>query len=578
MIILSLSTGFHDNSAVVADDYRILSAIQRERITRIKTDGGFQPEGSLMPKTVAEALRIAGARPSDIGQVLISRGALPAECFRWHPLRRLRDAVRARLFGKKKKSLLSSQMVKRQTTDISRFFRSDVFLRMHGLPENIPLADYNHHRAHALSALFFTDWENALIYTADGGGDSSFYSAWHYKDGELQKLFGDYGELLSHSAFSAQSVGLVYAAMTEALGFKRNRHEGKLTGLAAYGSPSVYEDIARHFSVSGEGAVETTFRSEKEMERRIAKIGKSVKPEDAAASVQKFLEETILSALTAHLKKTGAETIGLAGGVFSNVALNRRAAELPGVREIFVFPGMGDEGIAVGGVYDFLLRRDGCEKWRSQRRRLHNVLWGGEFDAEVAELFSRRAKKIAKKENAPRAAAQKIAEGKVVAIYCGRMEFGPRALGARSILANPADADINRVLNERLRRTEFMPFAPYVLAEDAGEVFDMSPAIRYAANFMTVTCPVREQWREKIPAVTHVDGTARPQIIGGDSFAVYAEVLREFKALTGLPVLINTSFNAHEEPIVYKPEECLRALNDKRVDFVLLAEGLFAAE
>jgi carbamoyltransferase len=165
--------------------------------------------------------------------------------------------------------------------------------------------------------------------------------------------------------------------------------------------------------------------------------------------------------------------------------------------------------------------------------------------------------------------------GRVGAAYIGRMEFGPRALGARSILARPDDASINAELNQRLERSEFMPFAPYVLDEDADKVFEISELNRYTARFMTITCAVREEWRRRIPAVVHVDGTARPQIVCDRANPLYAEILHRFRRATGLPVLVNTSFNVHEEPIVNSPRECLRALLDRRVDFVVTEQACY---
>jgi carbamoyltransferase len=155
------------------------------------------------------------------------------------------------------------------------------------------------------------------------------------------------------------------------------------------------------------------------------------------------------------------------------------------------------------------------------------------------------------------------------------MEYGPRALGARSILANPADARVNHTLNERLQRSDFMPFAPVVAEADAGEVFDLGGVNRYAARFMTICCAVRPQWRTRIAAVVHIDGSARPQVIGRADNPLYFDVLAAFKAHTGLPVLVNTSFNVHEEPIVNRPEECLKALVDGRVDFVTTPDAVW---
>ena len=168
-----------------------------------------------------------------------------------------------------------------------------------------------------------------------------------------------------------------------------------------------------------------------------------------------------------------------------------------------------------------------------------------------------------------------IRAGKVGAIYTGRMEYGPRALGDRSILASPCDPAINDVLNKRLDRSEFMPFAPYVLEEDAERVFEITPRNRYAARFMTIACAVRPEWREQIAGVTHVDGTARPQVVRDKDNPLFASILRTFRDATGLPVLINTSFNVHEEPIINRPEECLQAFTDGRVDFVVTQQAVY---
>ena len=167
-----------------------------------------------------------------------------------------------------------------------------------------------------------------------------------------------------------------------------------------------------------------------------------------------------------------------------------------------------------------------------------------------------------------------IGTGAAVGIGLGAFALGS-ALGARSILANPADARVNHTLNERLQRSEFMPFAPVVAEEDAGEVFDLGGVNRYAARFMTICCAVRPQWRTRIAAVVHIDGSARPQIIGRAANPLYFDILAAFKARTGLPVLVNTSFNVHEEPIVNRPEECLKALVDGRVDFVTTTDAVW---
>jgi carbamoyltransferase len=268
--------------------------------------------------------------------------------------------------------------------------------------------------------------------------------------------------------------------------------------------------------------------------------------------------------------------LGLAGGVFANVRLNRLLAETLPVDEIFIVPPMGDEGLVIGGALQFLLERDGLDHWLKHRRRLDGVYWGGSHDNRIDTVLD-TAPGIARGAGDPIAlTAEWLAAGRIGAIYHGRMEYGPRALGARSILASPADAGVNRALNDRLERTEFMPFAPVVGEADAAELFDIGKVNRYAARFMTIACGVRSEWRERIPAVVHVDGSARPQIIRRADNPLYFDILAAFKARTGLPALVNTSFNVHEEPIVNRPGECRKALQDGRVDFVVTPRAVWA--
>ena len=559
MLMLSLCHGGHDSSAVVADDYEILSAVQTERLTRIKGHGQYAHA-----PTAAAALAAAGAKPEDVEIFATSAGAAPADFFSWPPLRPPWKALKRRMLGRAPGTFPVLR-------HLDHYVPARV-LRALGLPEQTPFFRYNHHFAHALPALFHTDWPDALLYTADGGGDAVYYSANHFTGAEIRELYGDRTRPPPHQA---HSVGLAYGFMTEALGFRRNRHEGKLTGLAAYGRPDMREKLGARFSVGEDGIIRADFSNHRrDMRRFIHSVARETSPENAAASVQKLLEDLVLESVGTLLRKTGATRVGMAGGVFSNVSLNRKIAELPGVDEVFIFPAMGDEGLAVGGVFQFLLQRDGLEKWLSRRRRLRDVYWGGEYDDEMPGVFNAPdLEKIAG--DVSENAAELLAAGKIVALFCGRMEFGPRALGARSILASPARREINDTLNRRLGRTEFMPFAPYVLEEDADLVFEIPPASRYAARFMTVTCMVRPEWREKIPAVAHVDGTARPQIVRDRENPLYAEILRKFKRRAGLPILVNTSFNAHEEPMIHLPSECLRALRDRRVDYVAARGGLW---
>ena len=217
-----------------------------------------------------------------------------------------------------------------------------------------------------------------------------------------------------------------------------------------------------------------------------------------------------------------------------------------------------------------------CSAWLGHRYRFDTLYFGRDFDAEAEDAF-RAAGAYAEYVGDPAAeTARRIAEGAIVGTFLGPMEYGPRALGARSIMARATDRSINDTLNKRLDRTEFMPFAPVVRIERYAEVFELPASLVYPANFMTTTCDVKPGWRDRVPAVTHVDGTARPQLISRGQNRVYWDILDEYEKLTGLPVLINTSFNVHEEPIINAPGECVRALKDKRVDLVVTQGAIWS--
>jgi len=415
-----------------------------------------------------------------------------------------------------------------------------------------------------------------LLYTADASGDNVNYSRRVLKDGALTCLYGDDRWLLG--LYPHDSVARGYMFVTEALGFRPFHHEGKITGLAAFGSPVLRDTFASHFRVKEDGAIATDFTDGRSLREHFVKPCAGHSREDCAASIQAFTEEIILASIQRLLERTRVRRLGLAGGLFANVKLNQRLAEQCGLEEVFVVPPMGDEGLVIGGALQYLLERDGLEIWLKQRRRLDDVYWGREYP-DAGARFLRFSPQIERLPGAPvEAAAELMAEGKAVAIFTKRMEYGPRALGARSIMASPERRDINDSLNKRLDRSEFMPFAPVVAEEDARAVFDVTDTNAYACRFMTITCNVKREWAERIPAVVHVDGTARPQIVRRSENPLYYDTLQAFKARTGLPAAINTSFNVHEEPIINTPEEAAEALLDDRVDYLLAEDGVYGVK
>jgi len=561
MLILSIHAGPHDSSAALFDDYRVLAAVAEERMNRVKGSGGF-PEQS-----IAEVLRVGGVERRDVDVLVCTRAFFLRRYFTyWRAHERLREGVR-RLTGQEKMREMNVVVSKlgRSAYDV---FDRKAFLADLGLRPDVRLFFSNHHFSHALPSLFFTDWDAALLYTADGSGDQVYYSHNLLRDGELTNLYGD--DRWLGRARPSGSLGLAYGYVTEALGFRMNRHEGKLTGLAAYGEPTLLEEMRRHFTVTPEGRIEMDFADDLALRDHFQALAATESRENAAASVQALLEWGIRGSLLTLLEQNPVRHVGLAGGVFANVPLHRVVAETLPVDEVFIVPPMGDDGLVIGGGLQFLLERDGLAAWLDRRYRVGSVYWGGGYEAlpDTTGLLRHDGDPAA-------LTAEWLTLGRIGALYHGRMEYGPRALGARSILASPVDAGVNQALNTRLQRSEFMPFAPVVGEGDAASVFDIGGVNRYAAHFMTICCAVQPQWRDRIPAVVHIDGSARPQIIRRDDNPLYADILTHFRRLTGLPVLVNTSFNVHEEPIVNRPEECLRALRDGRVDFVTTSAGLW---
>jgi carbamoyltransferase len=565
--ILSIHSGPHDSAAAVFDGYDLRSAIHQERLTRKKCDGGFPKEA------IDEALRIAGVSRNNLDAIVLSRASYPTDYMYFGLVDQTRFSLQ-KMVGHQRHKSLAIQMIKRGTTNAEDVFNKEAFCRDNGFNENIALHFANHHNAHALSALFYLPGDDILVYTSDGGGDGVNYSARILKNGNsLSCLFGDDRNFLTQ--YDANSLARAYGYSTQAIGFRMNRHEGKLTGLAAYGKPTLYDEMASHFKILDNGEISSDFTSHKEMKKEIFRLAKGEPRENVAASAQELLEKFTLEAIKKLMTHHEVNRLAVAGGAFANVRLNKLLCDQAGVDEMFIFPAMGDDGLVVGGALEFLFEKHGEQDFLAHRRRLENVYLGDQFDTEAEKLFHSDERLEQISGDPAEVAAKLIANDRIGAIYTGRMEFGPRALGARTILANPKDDDINKTLNKRLQRTEFMPFAPYVLEEDAADVFEITEANRYACRYMTITTVVNPKWANKISAVVHVDGTARPQIITEEDNPLYCNILRCFKQETGLPVLVNTSFNVHEEPIIYRPTECLQALIEGRVDFIVTPETVY---
>lgn len=566
-LILGVHSGSHDAAAALFEDYSLKAAVSLERLTRNKGDGRSHPDAA-----IDEVLSTAGATRRDVDVVGYSRSLFAARYFRhlrgyeW-----LKEQYRTHVAGKRRQ--LMPELFRHNTADVDVFLDVAAIQHDGGFRPEAHAYFYNHHEAHALPALFYSPWDEALLVTADGGGDNVHYSHRHFAGGALKAIYG--GEDMILTPASQDSLGKMYGAATKALGFKRVRHEGKVTGLAAMGKPVNAPPLAARFSVDGDGRIHSDLSDDKDINSFMRSLKRSLSREDYAASVQQVLEDVMLLSTERLLARHPSRHLGVSGGVFANVKLNRLLAEKLPIDEIFIFPAMGDDGLPVGGALAFLLQRDGLKVWLDNRKPLGDLYLGRDYASDIDKALAATPGVRRTAEPPVDGAARRLHEGEIGAIYTHRMEYGPRALGARTILANPSRRETHDLLNERLARSEFMPFAPVIQAEKAATVFDVDSVNARACRYMTIACDVHAPWRTRIPAVVHVDGSARPQIIARPDNPLYYDIIGAFERESGLPVLVNTSFNVHEEPIVNSPAQCIKALVDGRVDFVVTDRGLY---
>ena len=564
-LILGISNTGHDASAAVFRDGKLIAAIAEERLSRIKGIGAKIPQ-----LAIDEVLRMANASRQDVTHVAMMCGYFPEEYVERPSLRRelWRKFVRLRrrIRGKQTQVIWTGHVLRETIgTDktYAQCFRKSLFLEQEGFSPETKISFHAHHDVHAILAGFYSGQKECLVITADGHGDlDEVQSSNIFRSGKLEQL--------SLTEGLGRSPGLFYQIITELLGFRPVRHEGKVLGLAAFGNPAALLDTFKHaLRLSPCG---TKFDSDFEAyEDRKAFLSSAIQGhsrEDVAAAVQQTLEDAYVALVRNQVAQTGLRHVAMNGGVAANVKLNQRIAALPGVDSIFVYPGMSDTGNCVGcALLAQELESPGFVS--ANTHMLHDVYLGPAFsDQEIEAELKKQGLTYEKldEEQLIERSARAINDGLVLGWFQGRMEFGPRALGNRSMIGRPTEAGINKSLNDRLERTEFMPFAPSVLAERADEIFaNLAPAA-HAAEFMTVTFDVKPEWKPKIPAVVHVDGTARPQLVRADRNRLYHKVIARYGDLSGIPLVLNTSFNVHEEPIVCSPVEGVRAVAEDRID------------
>ncbi|HEX7090776.1 MAG TPA: carbamoyltransferase C-terminal domain-containing protein [Longimicrobiales bacterium] len=576
MKVLGIATE-GDSGAAIAEDGRILAALNEERTSRMKLVEGF-------PRTsIRETLRLAATTVEELDAVLVSsRQDLfvdelqPFEGWFQHweraaglggtikraagKLSRYRD----RLPGLERAYyLLLEPTFRHRRRSIRRILRREFGVRC-------PIHFVDHHLAHIASAYFTSGFDDALVISLDGGGDGKSGTVYAARTGRLEHL---------HTIAAFNSLGNYYAYATHICGFKAQKHEGKLTGLAAHGEPR-FLPLLRDMIVEENGtfinrAGVVFGEAARQLERRLPA---GWKREDLAASIQRHFEELVPRFVQHWARRTGLRNVAVAGGVFANVRVNQEVHRLPEVDRIFIHPHMGDGGLGVGAALAACVPGLLPVPMTPDPNPLEHVYLGPGFDDdEIAAALRKYGLTPERSDDAGAPFEERIAEllaaGHVVARAAGRMEYGPRALGNRSILYQATDPGVNDWLNKNLHRTEFMPFAPSVLYEHREACFEDLAGGEHAAEFMTITFDCTPWMRRRMPGVVHIDGTARPQLVRREVNPEYHRIIEAYHRRTGLPGIINTSFNMHEEPIVCSADDCVRAFLDGKLDY--LAIGRF---
>jgi carbamoyltransferase len=560
MSILGINAFHGDASAALFQNGQLVAAVEQERFNRIKHCAGF-PD-----LAIASCLR--NMDPASVAHVAISRDP-------WANLlhKALFVARSPARWGMVATRLRNSLRISRAGCDLASF----------GLPASAKLHHVEHHRAHLASAFFASPFEEAAVVSIDGSGDFTC-AMWAVGRGNRLKVLG--------SVLYPHSLGFFYTCFTQYLGFHKYGDEYKMMGLSAYGEPRYKREVAGMIAthdgrcrlnldylvhVTKDGEM-TWDEGEPRMgmmfsEKLVELFGPPRSPRgeleprhaDLAASVQAVLEENYFGLLNHVARVTGQKKVCLAGGVALNCVANGMILEKTPFTDVYIQPASNDCGTAIGAALYVQHQILG----RPRSFVMRHVYYGPEYsEVEIrAELDAAGAvyQRLETSELLDET-ARDIAGGKIVGWYQGRMEFGPRALGNRSILADPRRKDMKDILNRRIKyREPFRPFCPSILAERTGEYFE----IDYPSPFMVMAYKIRPEQRERIPAVTHGDGTGRLQTVERDVNPLYWSLIKRFEEMTGVPVLLNTSFNENE-PIVNTPREALECFLRTQMDVLVM--------
>lgn len=564
MYILGLTT-LGDSAATLIRDGEIVAAAEEERFSRTKHHSGFPY------LAVQFCLDKAGITMADVEHVSLY----------WQPwiLRhKAMQALKALTISKEMFRARASRGVTQVSESYLGMFKLPQRIREHFGPSNFRFRYLEHHLCHAASAFLVSPFESAAILTLDGTGEETTTMFTHGKGTQVRPV---------KRIKLPHSLGQFYSAVTNYLGFDMfGGDEWKVMGLAAYGEPEFYDFFSKRvLTANGNHDFHLNIRV---LDHHLAKwyqfsdellasLGPARKPDEPinqrhqniAASAQRVVEETVLYMLKGLHEQTGEENLCLAGGVAFNSVMNGRIVNESPFKRVFIQPAAGDAGCSLGAAY---LTWHGALK-QPRRFQMEHAYWGPGFTNEECRAALNEAglqyETLPDEVLLPRV-AQLLADGAIIGWFQGRMEFGPRALGNRSFIADPRRADMRELLNHKVKLREwFRPLAPSMLEEASPAIFGKP----HKDPFMVTVIAVAEGQRARIPAVVHIDNTARPQTVSRKTNPRYWQLIKEFERLTGVPVLLNTSFNI-QEPIVCRPADAIKTFQNASFDALVLENQL----
>lgn len=547
MYTLGINAAFHDSAASLVKDGTLIAAAEEERFTHIKHGKRPIPFSAyeLPFHAIDYCLKEAGIHLKDVDNITYS----------FDP-----DINRITVYPGNDELYLSyirhapEQLVSGYPHHLQKRF------------DDITTKDFewhfvDHHLAHAASAFICSPYENAAVLTIDGRGENVSTTYYHGKRNHFKKLSE---VLIPHS------LGLLYEAVTAHLGFLHSSDEYKVMALASYGKPTFLDEFSSmiHVGKNGTYTIDEYLLDVRFGAARKRNAPFTQKHFDIAHSLQKVLEAVVLQLVNWLYETTHEENLCMAGGVALNCVMNAVIRDKGPFKNIWVQPASGDAGTALGAA----LWIDAQKRKTDERSFvMEHAYWGPDYSDEEVETFLKWTKvRYRKFDNVASEAAKILAQDKVIGWYQGRMEFGPRALGSRSILASPIHAEMQARLNDIKDREDFRPVAPVVLEEDAGDWFNGA----FYSPYMLFVFDVKDDKADLIPAVRHVDGTARIQTINKNQHPCYYALLNEFKKLTGVPVLVNTSFNTRGEPIVCTPRDAVECFWTSPFDALVIGSFL----